>query len=150
MTADEVVQHHLAEDVVALLALRGHRHLQRERAGAAHAHGVLCLRVHIDHVLGLQHASLERGSADEADLLVARNEDLERTVLEVLVLQHSEAHGDAHTVVTAEGGARRLQVLTVDARDDGILQEVNDHVVVLLAYHIHVSLEADHGLVLVT
>ena len=148
VAADEVVQHHLAQHVGALLARRRHRHLQREGARAAHAHGVLRLRVHVDHVLGLQHARLQVGRADQTDLLVAGDEHLQRTVLQGLVLQHREAHGDAHAIITAERRAGGLQVLTVDTGNDGILQEVDDHVVILLADHIHVSLEANDRLIL--
>lgn len=57
----------------------------------------------------LRHAGLQIAGAVETRLLVASDENLQGSVLDGLVGEDSEAGGDAHTVISTEGGVRGLR-----------------------------------------
>ena len=151
VTADEVVQNHLTGHEALLdAAHRRQLHLHVVASGAADAQRVLVLVVHVDEGLGLQNARLQVAGTVETRLLIARHQHFQRSVLDGLVGQNGEAASNTDSVVRAQRGAGGLQVLAVNARNDGVLGEVNVDAVVGLADHIHVALQTDRGLVFAT
>ena len=151
VAAHEVVQDHLAGHEALLdAAHRGQLHLHVVASGAADAQRVLVLVVHVDEGLRLQNARLQVAGAVETRLLVARHQHLQRSVLDGLVGQNGEAASNTDTVVRTQRGAGGLQVLAIDAGNDGVLGEVDVDAVVGLANHIHMALKTDGRLVLAT
>ena len=114
-------------------------------AGAADGEVALLLAVEVEEELGLEAARLEAVGAREAGLLVNGDQGLEGAVGDVLAGQHRQGRGHADAVVGAEGGARGPEEVAVTQHLDGVLEEVVDRVLVLLADHVHMGLEQTVG-----
>ena len=121
-----------------------------DAAGAADEDLAVVLGVEIDETLVAEHAVPELHSAGETGLFIDREETLDSGVLKFGVGDGSERHGDTDTVVTAEGGAFGFEPLAVDIGLDRIGHEIMGDIAVLLTDHIHVRLEDDALVVLIT
>ena len=120
-----------------------------DTTGAADAVFAFVLVVKIEQYLALQPVPAEAGGAGEARLLVDGDQGLQGRVFERAVLKDGQDGGHADAVVGAEGGAVSSEPLAVQHRLDGVFQEVELLVAVLLTDHIHVGLQAHHGALLV-
>ena len=110
----------------------------------------IVLRVEVDEVLAREHPLAQLESAGEARLLVHGEQRLQRTVLRLGVDQHGQRRGHADAAVGAQRRTLGTHPAVLDARADGVVLEVELHVGVLLAHHIHMGLEDHRGLRLVT
>ena len=147
-SAEVVEDHGLLHLALLGLTRSGQSHVHVETTSAADAHGVLGLGVHVDHVLRLQHSGLQLSSSVKTRLLITSDQHLQRTVLQGLVLQNGEAGGNTNTVISTQRSAGSHQPLVVhNAGSQGILAEVDLHVIVLLDHHIHVALQAHRRLI---
>lgn len=127
------------------IAERGQR---VDAAGAADEQLALVLGVEVDQVGAREHSLAQSESTREAGLLIDREERLEGSVLDRRVEQRGQRGGHADAAVGAERRALGLDPLPVDAGTDGVVLEVELHVGVLLADHVHVRLEDDRRTVL--
>ena len=127
------------------IAERGQR---VDAAGAADEQFALVLGVEVDQVGAREHSLAQSEGTREAGLLIDREERLEGSVLDRRVEQRGQRGGHADAAVGAERRALGLDPLPVDAGADGVVLEVELHVGVLLADHVHVRLEDDRRTVL--
>ena len=153
VTSEEVVQNDGLADLVLEGSTGGIQlHVNGEASSATNAHGVLLLRVDVDHVLGLQDAGLQSSSSEQTSLLITSDQDFQRSVLDLLILEDGEAGSDTSTIISTQRGTsghEPLLALSLDnAGGQRILLEVNLDVVVLLDDHIHMGLKADARLIL--
>ena len=104
----------------------------------------LVLRIEVDEVFAREHPLAQLERTREARLLVDGEQRLDGTVLHRLVEHHGQRGGHADTAVGAQRRTFGPDPLAVDTRADGIVVEVELHIGVLFADHVHVRLE-DHG-----
>ena len=109
-------------------------------SGTADKDLALILRVEIYEILTRNHPLAKAESTRQARLLIDREESLNRAVLQLLVDKHCQSRRNTYTVVGTECRAFGTHPAVLDVRADGILLEVELHVGILLAHHIHVSL----------
>ena len=108
------------------------------------------LGVEIDEVFSPHETRLHPFGTGETGLLVAGEDTFYRTMLDVLRKQQCHFHSYTNTVVSTQCSSLGLHPLAVDIGLYGILLEIEIHILVLLANHIHMALEY-HGLaVLIT
>lgn len=142
-------------DEKSLVALDGGHQLVVElgggvdAAGAADAVLALVFVVEVEEDLALEPALAEAVGAGETRLLVHGDEGFECGMGDFLVLEDGEDGGDADAVVGTEGGAVGREPRTVQHWLDGVFHEVELLAAVLLADHVHVSLQAHAGALLV-
>ncbi len=117
---------------------------------ATYEYFAVVLRVEIYQDGTFDKIRVEVLRAFEANLLVDSEERLYGTMLESVVNHHSQSGSYADAIVSTEGSATGLNPVAIDIGVDRVFHEVMLHVVVLLAYHIHVALEDDDGGVLMT
>ena len=84
-----------------------------DAAGAADAERALLFVVEVQEVLRLQHAAGKLGRAGQTGFFVDGEDELQRTVRDVLALHHGQRGGHADAVVGAQGGAVGLQPVAV-------------------------------------
>ena len=120
-----------------------------DASSARHEDLSFILRVEIDEHVATHEPGLQAEGAGEAGLLVDGEEALQRTVLDIVAVEHGQFHGHADAVVGTEGGAFGLQPLAVDIGLYGVVIEVDVHVDEFLAHHVHVALQHHLGTVLV-
>ena len=120
-----------------------------QTAGATYAELSFCLAVAVDEQVSLEQLGTQGIGSCHSGLLIYGHEQLHRSVLQVLGLEHRHSESHAYAVVRTKGGSRGLHPFSVYAGDDRVLLEVVLHVGVLLGYHIHVALEYHSHSVLV-
>ena len=84
-----------------------------------------------------------------ASLLINRDQELNRSVLDVIRLEDSHSHSHTKTVVRTESSTFRLYPLSVDPCLDRILLKIVDSICILLRDHVDVTLK-NHSLHVLT
>ena len=130
-----------------ILRRRLHRAVERgdgvDAARTADEDLALILRIEIEEVFAREHPLAQFERAREARLLIDGEQRFERPVLHRFVEQHGQRSGHADTAVGTQRRALGPDPPAVDARADGIVVEIELHVGILLADHVHMRLE-DH------
>ena len=119
-----------------------------DAAGAADEDLALVLRIEVDEVFARKHIFAQLEGSGQARLLVDRKERFDGAVLHGGVDQDSQRGGHADTAVGAERRAFGPDPPAVDARADRVPVEIELHVGVLLADHVHMRLEDNRRTVL--
>ena len=132
---------HLAGRTVARGVVDGHGGV--DAAGAADAELALILVVEIEQDVAAEPFGRKTAGAGQTGLFVDGEQRLEGTVFDGVVGKDGQNGGHADAVVSTQRSAVGRQPLAVEHRLDGILHEVELLVAILLANHVHVSLEAD-------
>ena len=127
----------------------GHVPVRVAPARAADVQLALVFRVQVEERAAADEPGLQVVGAGEPRLLVHGEEELERPVGERLVLHHGQAGGHGDAVVGAERRPAGPQEVPVAHQLQRVLQEVVGRVLVLLADHVHVPLEAHAARLLV-
>ena len=105
----------------------------------------LVLRVEIDQILSREHTLAQLESTCKARLLINREESLDGTVLDRGVDHHCQCSRHTDTAVgTQRRTASTHPALIIDICLNGVVLEVELHVRILLADHIHMCLQR-HG-----
>ena len=108
-----------------------------------------CLRVEVHEDVALQLAFWQVVGTIHARLFVGRDECVDGSMLQGLVLHDGHDGSHAQSVVGAQGGALSLHPLTVDPRLYGVGLEVVCRLGCLLWHHVHVGLQDDALFVLI-
>ena len=139
---------HVDTEERVVLRRRLHRVVERgdgvDAARTADEDFALVLRIEVDEVFAREHPLAQLERTREARLLVDGEQRFDGTVLHRLVEHHGQRGGHADTAVGAQRRTFGPDPLAVDTRADGIVVEVELHIGVLFADHVHVRLE-DHG-----
>ena len=128
----------------------GQRAERAAGASAADREDPFLLRVDVDEVLCLQGARVERAGADHADLLVRREDALQRTVGDIVGVQDGERHRDGDAVVAAERRAPRADHVAVHEEVEPLRFHILAAVRVLFADHVDMALQHDDQRVFVS
>ena len=103
----------------------------------------LVFAVEVDQQSACHEVGLHSFCSGEAGLFVAGEDAFQRTMLDVGGFQQSHLHGHTDAIVGAKRGALCLHPLSVHVSLNGVLCEIECDVAVLLADHIHVTLQYD-------
>ena len=152
VAAQQVRNVHPEKGVV--LRRRLHRAVERrDRVDAPRATDeqfALVLRIEVDEVFAREHPLAQFEGPRQARLLVHREERFQRPVLHRRVQQHGQSRRHPDAAVRTQRRPLGLHPLAVDPRADRVVLEVELHVRVLLAHHVHVRLQDHRRAVLVT
>ena len=88
---------------------------------------------------------MEIAGTGKSSFLVHREEALQRSVLNGLVVQDGQSGSHANAVVGTQGGAITYQPTVLNKGFDALGVEVELLVAILLTHHVHVCLQADTG-----
>ena len=119
-----------------------------DAAGTADEDLALVLRVEVDEVFAREHLLAQFESPRKAGLLVDRKERLDGPVLHRGVDHDGQRGGHADTAVGAQRRTFGPDPPAVDVRADRVVVEIELHVGVLLADHVHVGLEDNRRAIL--
>ena len=119
-------------------------------AGAGDEDLALVLRVEVDEVVACHESGLHADGTRELRLLIACEDTLDGSVLNVVGGEDGELDGIAYTVVGTECRPLGVQPVAVDIGLDGVLGEVEVYIHELVADHVHVALQNCRGTVLKT
>ena len=108
--------------------------------GTADEQLALVLGVEVEQIFALQHPFAQLESSRETGLLVDRKERFQRPVLGLRVDQHGQRGGHADAAVGPERGPLGPHPPVGDVGADGVVVEIELHVGILLADHIHMRL----------
>ena len=108
------------------------------------------LGVDIDKTLMLEHAVLEFHGSGESCLFIDSEQTFDSGMRKRLVRDSRQRHGDTDTVIGSERRAFGLEPLAVHVGPDRVVHEIMLDIAVLLAHHIHVRLEDDAFVVLIS
>ena len=152
MSATEVLHGHSYGSIVSvgvsLLIVEGGGNV--DTAGRTDDELAPVLRIEIQQNVALQLAFRQFVGPIHAGLLVAGDECLDGTVLQVLVLHDSHNGSDAQTIVGTECRASGFHPFAVNPWPYGVGLEVVGRLGCLLRHHVHMSLEDDALLLLHT
>ena len=105
----------------------------------------LVLRVEINQILSREHTLAQLESTRKTRLLINREESLNRTVLDGLIDHHCQRSRHTDTAVGAQRRtASTHPALVINVSLNGVVLEIELHVRILLADHIHMCLQC-HG-----
>ena len=147
MSADKTFQRAFDEEAACscVLTLKGELGLGIAATGTADEDLAFVLGIEVDQVGARHKAGLHAFCTRQSSLLVAGEDALDGTVLDILRCENGQFDGTADTVVGTECGAFCRQPFTVDISLDGVLVKVELHIDELIAHHVHVTLQ-DHRL----
>ena len=143
----ETVKHIPLGGRLALIAELGHR---VDAARAADEYLALVLRIEVDKVFARQHTLAESESTRQTRLLVDGEQSLQRSVLRLGVDHHGQRRRHAYAAVGAERRPLGTHPTSLDAGADRVGLEIEIHVRILFAHHIHVRLEDNRRSILAT
>ena len=149
MAAHKALQRSFHEEPAlrSLFALVGERGGRRPATCAADENLAFVLRVEVDEHVARHESGLHALGTRQSGLFVARENTLQRTVLNVVRVEDGQLNGTADAVVGTQRRALRAHPFAIDIGLDGILVEVELHVHQLLAHHVHVALQNHRGAV---
>ena len=119
-------------------------------AGTTYKDIAFLLIVEVNHHSALQEISRHGFGTGETGLLVTGEHTLQRTMLDVRGTEDGNLHGTANTVIGTQGCTLGLHPFAVHVCLNGIVLEVKLNIVVLLANHVHVTLQYNNRSVLHT
>ena len=119
-------------------------------AGTTYKDIALFLVVEVHHHPALQKISRHGLGTCQAGFLVTGEDTLQRAVLNVVGTQDGNLHGTADTVISTQCSTFCLHPVSIHISLYGIVVEVELHIVVLLAHHVHVALQNQYRTVLHT
>ena len=101
------------------------------------------LRVEIEQDITLQCTFLKAESTIHARLFILRNEHFQRTVLQVLSLEHR--HGSCYTqaIVGTQSRTFSLHPIAIHIGFNWVFCKIMYCIIVLLRHHVHVGLQDD-------
>ena len=117
-------------------------------SGTADENLTFVLRVEVDEHVARHESSLHSLGTRQARLFIAREDTLQRTVLDVVGVEDSQFDGTSNAVVGTQRGAFGLQPFSVHIGLNGVAVEIELHVHQFLAHHVHVALQHHGGAVL--
>jgi hypothetical protein len=109
-------------------------------AGTADAERVLLFSVEVQEVLRLEQPGLKISGAGQARLFVNGEDELQRPVVDIVALHHSQGRRDAYAIIRTESGAIGIEPAFALHDLDRIGIEVVLRAFVLLAHHVEMSL----------
>ena len=116
----------------------------------AHVQLSLVLRVEVDEIVAMHKIALHAYSPRQASFLISRKYALDRSVLNVVRFQYGHFHGHANAIVGTKRCAFSFEPFAVNVGLYGIVFEVECHVLILFAHHVHVALQNDSLAVLIS
>ena len=116
--------------------------------GTADENLTLVLRIEVDEVVASHEAGFHPLGTCQSCLLVAGEDTLNGTVLDVFRRQQRQFHSTSDTVVGTQRGTLSGEPLTIDIGLDGVVVEIYLVVHEFVAHHIHVALQDDRLTVL--
>ena len=152
MTADQVL--HI--DTIERQTLWGSLLLQSEvcyginSTSTTDENLALILRVKVNQVLSGEHTLAEVKSTCKTSLLIDGEESLQRSVLRLLIQQQSHRSRHTDTVVSSERRTLGTYPLAIHNGTNSVVLEVELHIAVLLANHIHMRLQDNRWARLIT
>ena len=123
--------------------MRGQRAVEPQPARAADGEHALVLGVDVEQQPALEVRAVQPRGAVHADLLVDREHGLERRMLQAVVREHGQRHGDGDAVVPAEARPLGPDALPVGAEPDRLARHVDLAAVGLCADHVEMALQDD-------
>ena len=132
------------------LALKGKLSRSAATASTRNENLTLVLRVEVDKHVACHKACLHAQSTCKLCFLVAGKHTLNRTVLNIVAVEDSQFYRTANTVVSTKGSALSSQPFAIHVCLNSILVEVEVYVYQLVAHHIHVALQDNSLLVLIS
>ena len=150
MTALEAIHHQADAGAIDGTALAGQGDGSGCAAGAGNGKDALFLGVDVDEGTALQLMQVCHSSAQHTDLLVHSDDDFQRRMRNGGVSQQSQRKSDGDAVIAAQGGALGVDILTVVGHIQALGGHIDGAVSILLADHIHVALNDDGIVILVT
>ena len=145
VTTHQTFHHYLA----SIVAGRNRRNIKGEfgysicTAGAAYKDLSFVFRVEIDQIISVHKVGFHTDSTAQTGFLIAREHTLDRSVLDVVALEHSHLHCYADTIISSKRGTFCLEPFAINIGLNGIFLEVELNVGILLTHHIHMALQND-------
>ena len=102
----------------------------------------LVFRVQIEQDIRMQESVFQSESTGQARLLVHGEQTLQGSMHQTFICQDGQSRGYAYAIVCTERSALGFHPFTLHNRFDGVGQEVVLHVIILLAHHVHMSLQS--------
>ena len=122
-------------------ALDGHGDLGTDTTGAGHGEDALFLRVQIQHFPAPEHAQINACGTFHTGLLVHGDDHFQGGMGNGGVGEQGHGIGHRNAVITAQGGTLGKDIAAIVLHIQAFLLHINGAVRILLADHVHMTLE---------